>query len=56
MVLAHSGGHWSTQLIYLIPVIVLVAALGRAAIRDRRHGDPPPDDEPTLDEIMQGPR
>jgi hypothetical protein len=43
-VLAHAG-HWLPQLMYLMPVLIMLVAAGAARIRDRqrrRGGDGPP--------------
>jgi hypothetical protein len=41
--LAHAG-HWLPQLLYLMPVLVMVVALGIGRARDRRRrgGEGPP--------------
>ena len=46
-VFAHEG-HWAVQLIYLLPVAVLIAVIMLGRIRDRRRppGEPVPDDTP----------
>ena len=36
LVLAHAG-HWLTQLIYLVPLLVLVGVIMAGRIRDRRE-------------------
>jgi len=53
--LAHAG-HWTSSLIYLTPVLLIVAVLGLQSIRDRRAGHHPDDQhsEPTLDDILDG--
>lgn len=38
MVLAHAG-HWTTQLLYVAPVAIVVLALRWQAWRERRQGD-----------------
>jgi len=52
--LAHVG-HWIVNLLYLVPLVIVVAMLGISSLRDRRAataeaaagGAPPPDaDEP----------
>lgn len=40
IVLAH-GGHWLTNLIYLAPVLIVVALLFGQQLRDRRAGITP---------------
>lgn len=40
IVLAH-GGHWLTNLIYLLPVLIVVVLLGVHRLRDRRAGITP---------------
>ncbi len=48
LVLAHAG-HWLVQLIYLLPLAVLVAVVVAGRIRDRREAagaDGPPAEEP----------
>lgn len=37
LVLAHAG-HWLVQLIYLVPLLVLVGVIVAGRIRDRREG------------------
>ena len=37
LVLAHAG-HWLPQLIYLVPLLVLVGVILAGRIRDRREG------------------
>lgn len=51
--IAHAGGGIAT-LLYLVPVFVLVVALVRTKINDRRDGAPADEQEtePTLDDIM----
>jgi hypothetical protein len=39
IVLAHAG-HWLPQLLYLLPVVVLVGAIVVGRLRDRRAGGP----------------
>jgi hypothetical protein len=43
LVLAHAG-HWLVQLIYLVPLVVLVGVIVAGRIRDRREAgaDGPP--------------
>ena len=38
LVLAHAG-HWLASLIYVVPVLVILGALGVQSLRDRRAGD-----------------
>ena len=47
VVLAHAG-HWLPQLLYLMPVLVMLVALGLGRVRDRRRrgGDSPPTRRP----------
>ena len=53
-ILAHAG-HWTTSLIYLAPVLLIVLALLWQRIRDRRAGRAPDQhDEPILDDILDG--
>jgi hypothetical protein len=52
-VLAHTG-HWTTSLVYLAPVLLLAGALAWQSWRDKRAGRSPDDDEPSLDDIMDG--
>lgn len=54
-ILAHAG-HWTNSLIYMVPILVIVAALAWQSIRDRRAGRDPDDQyaEPTLDDILDG--
>ena len=45
LVLAHAG-HWLVQLIYLLPLVVLVGVIVAGRIRDRREAgaaDGPPE-------------
>jgi 4-hydroxybenzoate polyprenyltransferase len=42
LIMAHAG-HWFAGLLYLAPVIIVVAALWRQSYKDKRRGD---DDEP----------
>jgi hypothetical protein len=42
IVLAHAG-HWLPQLLYLLPVVVLVGAIVVGRLRERRHGAGGPD-------------
>jgi hypothetical protein len=52
--IAHAA-HWFASLLYLVPVLVVVAALTWQARRDRRAGRAGNDDlEPTLDDVMDG--
>jgi hypothetical protein len=37
LVLAHAG-HWLAQLLYVAPVVIIVAWLGVQNLRDRRAG------------------
>jgi hypothetical protein len=37
LVIAHAG-HWLVQLIYVVPLAVLIAVIVAGRIRDRRHG------------------
>jgi hypothetical protein len=37
LVLAHAG-HWLPQLIYLVPLLVLIGVIAAGRIRDRREG------------------
>jgi len=37
LVLAHAG-HWLVQLIYIVPLAVLIGVLVAGRIRDRRQG------------------
>jgi len=51
-ILAHAG-HWTSSLVYLTPVLLIVAALAVQSIRDRRAGrHPDQHSEPTLDDIL----
>jgi hypothetical protein len=53
-ILAHAG-HWTTSLIYLVPVVLVVAWLSWQSWRDKRAGRTyDDDDEPPLDDIMDG--
>jgi hypothetical protein len=38
---AHAG-HWLVSLAYLMPLLVLVVAVGIGKVRERRAGDRPP--------------
>ena len=38
IVFAHAG-HWAVQLIYLVPLFVLVGVIAAGRIRDRREGE-----------------
>ncbi|HEY4094072.1 MAG TPA: hypothetical protein VGM33_01080 [Baekduia sp.] len=42
LIMAHAG-HWFAGLLYLAPVIIVVAALWRQSYKDKRRGD---DEEP----------
>ncbi len=45
MVIAHAG-HWATNLIYIMPLVAILAVLGWQKLRDRRDvmaGDAQPD-------------
>ena len=44
LVLAHAG-HWLVQLIYLLPLLVLVGVIVAGRIRDRREAAREPLDE-----------
>ena len=59
MVLAHTG-HWLNNLIYLAPVLLVVAALGVQRLRDRRAGITPRErdalDQDSLDDVLDGRR
>jgi len=53
-ILAHAG-HWTSSLVYLTPVLLIVAALAVQSVRDRRAGRTPDQyGEPTLDDILDG--
>lgn len=43
-VYAHAG-HWLVQLVYVAPVLLLVAAIGFDKVKKRLRGDKPPDDD-----------
>lgn len=52
-VLAHTG-HWATSLlIYLGPVLIIAVWLAWQSRRDKRAGRTD-DDEPSLDDVMDG--
>ena len=59
MVLAHTG-HWLNNLIYIAPVLLVVAALGVQRLRDRRAGITPRErdalDQDSLDDVLDGRR
>jgi hypothetical protein len=44
LVFAHAG-HWLPQLLYLMPVVVLVGAIALGRLRERRSGERPRDDD-----------
>jgi 4-hydroxybenzoate polyprenyltransferase len=44
LVMAHAG-HWIAGLLYLAPVVVVVAALWRQSWKDKRRDDEDPEDE-----------
>lgn len=47
MVLAHLGtDHWWASLLYLLPVLIVVAGIGITSWRDKRH-EGEDDDAPT---------
>jgi hypothetical protein len=52
-VLAHTG-HWASSLVYLAPVLLVVAWLVWQSWRDKRTGRTHDDDEPSLDDVMDG--
>lgn len=58
-VLAHAG-HWLSQLIYVVPVALVVAGLIWQHVRDRRHPDRRQSSEqahePSLDDVMDDKR
>lgn len=46
-VLAHLGtDHWWASLLYLLPVLIVVAGIGVTSWRDKRRGDDDSEDEP----------
>ena len=48
LVIAHAG-HWLVQLIYLVPLVVLVGVIVAGRVRDRREAGaegPPPEPLP----------
>lgn len=47
-VLAHLGtDHWWASLLYLLPVLIVVAGIGITSWRDKRREDEPGEDGPT---------
>ena len=46
-VLAHLGtDHWWASLLYLLPVLIVVAGIGITSWRDKRRGDDPEAEDP----------
>lgn len=47
IILAHAG-HWLTSLLYVVPIVVVLGALGFQVVREKRraaaegHEEPPP--------------
>lgn len=60
-VVAHAG-HWVAELVYVVPVLIVVVFIALQALRDRRDPGARAQRnaeelrEPTLDEILEGKR
>jgi len=56
MALIAHAGHWTTSLIYVVPIALVAVVLAWNAWSDRRLGRTHDEDfaEPTLDDVMDG--